>query len=222
MKFIGGAPRGVLASLFLGLICAVLCSCSMFESKIKVPVAKKIDLPAPPKPEGCNQPYCSTNLDFPLALLSNPVIYVSKSERRLMLIQDQILVRDYHVGLGPSPRGDKYFRGDGRTPEGEYFICAKNGSSQYYKSLGINYPTRKHAESALTSGMISNNEYCQIVHANDAMKMPPANTALGGLIFIHGGGCHEDWTLGCVAVKNSAMDELFQVVKVGTPVYIVP
>ncbi|MEN6441754.1 MAG: L,D-transpeptidase family protein [Syntrophobacter sp.] len=222
MKFTGGTPRGILIPFILGVICLVLCSCSLFESKIRVPVAKKIDIPVQQEPQVCNQPYCSTNLDFPLSLVSKPMIYVNKAERRLWLIQDQVLVRDYHVGLGPSPRGDKYFRGDGRTPEGEYFICSKNGSSQYYKSLGINYPNPKQAECGLTSGAITYSDYCQIVRANDAQKMPPSNTALGGLIMIHGGGCHMDWTLGCVAVENSAMDELFQVVKIGTPVYIVP
>ena len=123
---------------------------------------------------------------------------------------------------GSFERGDKYFRGNGRTPEGEYFICNKKNPSQYYKSLGINYPAPRHAENGLSCGAITFNDYCQIVQANDSRKMPPANTPLGGLVFIHGGGCQDDWTLGCVALQNSAIDELFDVVKIGTPVCIVP
>jgi lipoprotein-anchoring transpeptidase ErfK/SrfK len=70
--------------------------------------------------------------------------------------------------------------------------------------------------------MISFNEYCSIKQANDAMRMPPSNTALGGQVMIHGGGCSEDWTLGCIALNNRAIDELFSVVQIGTPVYILP
>jgi murein L,D-transpeptidase YafK len=178
--------------------------------------------PLPPPPPECELPYCSINLDFPLSLVTNPKIYVLKGERRLWLIQDKTLVRDYHIGLGPNPKGDKYFRGDGRTPEGEFFVCSKNASSHYYKSLGISYPDPHHAETALSCGMISFNDYCSIKQANDAMRLPPANTALGGQVMIHGGGCHEDWTLGCVALQNNAIDELFSVVPIGTPVYIMP
>jgi murein L,D-transpeptidase YafK len=162
------------------------------------------------------------DLDFPLSCVTNPKIYVLKADRRLWLVQSNTLIRDYHIGLGPSPRGDKYYRGDGRTPEGEYYVCTKNASSHYYKSLGINYPDPRHAESALSCGMISLNDYCSIKQANDAMKMPPANTALGGQVFIHGGGNYDDWTLGCVALQNGAIDELFSVVPIGTPVYIMP
>ncbi|SPF43048.1 conserved exported hypothetical protein [Syntrophobacter sp. SbD1] len=223
-----GALRGKRWSFFLtllcgGLFCVVLCSCSLFESHIPSRPVTKIEQPPPPlaQPE-CELPYCSVDLDFPIALTSKPKIYVLKEQRRLWLIQDKTLIRDYRVALGPSPKGDKYFRGDGRTPEGEYFVCSKNASSHYYKSLGINYPNPHNAETALSCGMISNNEYCSIKQANDAMRLPPANTALGGQVMIHGGGCYMDWTLGCIALQNSAMDELFSVVQIGTPVYIMP
>jgi hypothetical protein len=222
MKLCGRNSKNGFSLVSLGMICILLSSCSMFESKIHVPVAKKIEIPPPPEPQICETPYCSINLDLPLSSVNNPKLYVSKGERRLWLVQDKMLVRDYHIGLGPSPRGDKYLRGDGRTPEGEYFICVKNSASQFYKSLGLNYPSPKHAENGLACGMISYGDYCSIVQANDSKKLPPPNTALGGAIFIHGGGAQMDWTLGCVAVPNSAMDELFDVVSIGTPVYILP
>jgi murein L,D-transpeptidase YafK len=178
---------------------------------------------APPiSPPECELPYWAVDLDFPLSLITNPKIYVLKEERRLWLIQDKTLVREFHIALGPNPKGDKYFRGDGRTPEGEYFVCSKNSSSQFYKSLGINYPSPRNAESALSCGMIPYNDYCSIKQANDVMRLPPSNTALGGQIFIHGGGCQKDWTLGCIAVQNSAIEELFSVVQPGTPVFIMP
>ena len=206
----------------LVMVTTLLSSCSLFESKINLPVVRQTEIPAPPEPPVCELPYCSTDLSFPHSLITNPKIYVSKSERRLWLVQGTVLVRDYHIGLGPSPRGDKYFQGDGRTPEGEYFVCVKNSSSQYHKSLGINYPSPKHAENGLACGVISYGDYCSIVNANDAKRLPPPNTRLGGHIFIHGGGSFMDWTLGCVAVSDIDMDELFDVVSVGTPVYILP
>ncbi len=213
----------VLLACFAVSSCAVLSLYdSMFNSHIKVSVAKKTLPEKPLEPPKCELPYCTVDMDYPLELVTRPKLYVQKSERRLLLIQDQVLIREYHIGLGPSPRGDKYFKGDGRTPEGDYFICSKNANSNYYKSFGINYPSSRQAENGLHSGVITYNDYCQIMQANDSGKMPPSNTALGGLIMIHGGGGYEDWTLGCIAVKNSAMDELFRVVHPGTPVTIAP
>ncbi len=113
-------------------------------------------------------------------------------------------------------------RGDGRTPEGDFFVCVKNPSSKYYKGFGINYPSPKHAEEAYLLGAISDDEYRKILQANERKTLPPDGTRLGGDIFIHGGGAGEDWTLGCVAVSNSDIDELFDVIPVGTPVKILP
>jgi hypothetical protein len=222
-----GVSRRIFRSVGLhlfcgGLVCVALCSCSLFESHVTPRPTARMAPPPPSAPPECALPYCAVNLDYPLFLISDPKIYVLKEERRLWLIQDKTLVRDYHIGLGPSPRGDKYLRGDGRTPEGEFFVCSKNSSSHYYKSLGISYPSPRNAENALSCGMISYNDYCSIKQANDAMKLPPSNTALGGMVMIHGGGCHMDWTLGCIAVQNSAIDELFSVVRIGTPICIMP
>ncbi|MGD0398142.1 MAG: L,D-transpeptidase family protein [Syntrophobacteraceae bacterium] len=209
--------------LFCGtLVGAALCSCSLFQSHITPRPLTETKAPPTEAPPECELPYCTVDLDFPLSLITKPKIYVLKQDRRLLLIQDKTLVREFHIALGFNPKGDKYFRGDGRTPEGEYFVCSKNSSSQFYKSLGINYPNPRNAQNALSCGMISDNDYCLIKQANDAMRLPPSNTALGGQIFIHGGGCQKDWTLGCIAVQNGAIDELFSVVQIGTPVFIMP
>ncbi len=52
--------------------------------------------------------------------------------------------------------------------------------------------------------------------------MPPQKTALGGEIYIHGGGTERDWTWGCVALKNEEIEELFAAMPVGTKVTITP
>ncbi|HAA05381.1 MAG TPA: hypothetical protein DCZ69_02870 [Syntrophobacteraceae bacterium] len=151
-----------------------------------------------------------------------PKIYVYKSKRRLLLVDNDTLVREFRVGLGFSPSGDKKRQGDGRTPEGEFYVCVKNANSAYHKSVGLSYPMPKHAEQALIAGNISQEQFARIVQAIDSKSRPPWDTRLGGQIFIHGGGAQGDWTLGCVALYNSSMDELFEMVRLGTPVSILP
>jgi hypothetical protein len=217
--------RYIVAPLLALALTAFLSSCSVFkswfaaQSEIKVarPESCPVDLTVPPL-----GPYTEVRLDTPASAVCQPRIYVIKGERRLLVVDNGVLVREYKIGLGPRTFGDKYYRGDGRTPEGDFFICVKNPNSRFYKSLGLSYPAPHHAERALLSGSITLNEYRHIIEAYEHGSRPPWNTALGGEIFIHGGGAHEDWTLGCVALYNSAMDELFQIVPVGTPVKILP
>jgi hypothetical protein len=213
------APLLALAMTVFLSSCSVLKSWFGTESEIKVakPVSCPVDISPPPM-----GPYKEVRLDTPASAVCQPQLYVIKGERRLLVVDNDILVRDYKIGLGPRTFGDKYFRGDGRTPEGEFFICVKNPNSRFYKSLGLSYPAPHHAERALLTGSITLDQYRHIIEANEHRNRPPQNTVLGGEIFIHGGGAHEDWTLGCVALYNSAMEELFQIVPVGTPVKILP
>jgi len=39
--------------------------------------------------------------------------------------------------------------------------------------------------------------------------MPPQSTPLGGSIRIHGGGAGEDWTLGCIAMNDTDIKDLY-------------
>jgi hypothetical protein len=197
-----------------------LSSCSWFGSKQMVSSPKKSIEAA--IPADCGLPYCDVKLNTPLWGLSKPILYVQKTERRLQLVDNKVLLRDYPVALGFRPKGDKYMRGDGRTPEGDFFVCVKNPSSKYYKGLGINYPSPRHAEEAYLLGAISKDEYLRILRANEKGTLPPDNTRLGGDIFIHGGGAGADWTLGCVALSNYDIEELFEIIPVGTPVKILP
>ena len=159
----------------------------------------------------------------PLKLpLVNPKIVVSKSARRLELYSGGRVVRDYRVVLGGDPVNDKEREGDSRTPEGEFYVCVKNEKSQFYRSLGLSYPNREDAERGLRDNLITRAEYERIVRALTRKRTPPWDTALGGEIFIHGGGTSNDWTRGCVALDDAEMQELFDSVPVGTPVVITP
>ncbi|MHC4258947.1 MAG: L,D-transpeptidase family protein [Planctomycetota bacterium] len=152
--------------------------------------------------------------------LVEPKIVVDKSKRRLFLYSDSKIVRSYRIVLGFQPTGDKVEEGDGRTPEGRYYVCVKNPKSQYYLSLGLSYPNIQDAERGLRGGLISRQQYRRIAEAISQGRQPPWHTPLGGEIFIHGDGSKRDWTLGCIALNNDDMRELYDVVSVGTPVLI--
>lgn len=152
----------------------------------------------------------------------SPEIYIYKEKRRLYVIQSNVLVRDYPVGLGSQPLGDKERAEDGRTPEGDFLVCRKNPAGRFSKALALNYPGRRHAEKALFAGVLSPLDFKEILAAYERRTIPPANTPLGGGFYIHAGGAQRDWTDGCIALYNSDMEELFQITYPGTPVHIRP
>jgi len=153
--------------------------------------------------------------------LKDARIVINKKKRILYLFSGETLMRIYPVNLGPDPLRNKIRQGDGRTPEGRFFVCNKNPRSKYYKALGISYPSRKDALRGLKQGLITKAQYQAIVSAVDHGQRPPWFTKLGGAVCIHGGGIGWDWTRGCIALRNADVNELFQVVSVGTPVVII-
>jgi murein L,D-transpeptidase YafK len=149
-------------------------------------------------------------------------IVVHKAARTLEVFDNDKQIKSYTVAIGFSPVGDKEIEGDGRTPEGDFYIFVKNDKSSYYLSLGVSYPSREDAYRGLTKKLITQEQYDAIIDANNRKMMPPQTTPLGGQIYIHGGGAVKDWTLGCVALKNEDMKELFDIAIVGMPVKILP
>ncbi|ROR03045.1 L,D-transpeptidase-like protein [Desulfosoma caldarium] len=149
-------------------------------------------------------------------------LYIYKDKRRLYVMDGDVLVRNYPIGLGKNPKGDKKCEGDGRTPEGSFFICFKNPRSRFFKSLALSYPSQRHAEQAFAAGLISPTQYRDIILALDRLLQPPWDTPLGGGIYIHGGGAHGDWTDGCIALYNSDMSEIYQMARLGTRVEVRP
>jgi murein L,D-transpeptidase YafK len=154
--------------------------------------------------------------------LVEPRIEVSKAKREMVLFSAGKAVRVYRIGLGSNPKDDKRVQGDGCTPEGEFYVCSKNPKSSYYLSLGLSYPNEEDAERGLRGKLISKAQRDRIVRSIRGRSCPPWNTRLGGEVFIHGNGSSSDWTLGCVALDNGNMKELFGVIARGTPVRIRP
>ena len=138
-------------------------------------------------------------------------ILVKKAMRKMYLRHDDINVRTYNISLGKQPKGAKTHQGDNKTPEGEYHIVSHNPNSAYHLSLKISYPTREQREYAEKNGY-----------------------SAGGDIMIHGfpnkapdfifTRIHKkfDWTAGCIAVTDQEIEEIFELVKDGTPITIEP
>ena len=210
-------------SLALLLLSSSLSYQTLFASSWQMLSARPASKQSGVASERVAKPKPSFQDTSPLKLpLSNPSIVVKKSRRQLLLFSDGKLVRAYHIGLGLSPTGDKVRQGDRRTPEGSFYIFAKNARSAFYLSLGLSYPNAEHAARGVRDGLITRSQYNQIMSALKRKSTPPQNTALGGDIYVHGNGAQSDWTWGCVALENEDMRELYQAVQVGTPVVIEP
>jgi len=159
----------------------------------------------------------------PLPPMENPRIVIMKKKRRLQIFDGEKLVRQYKIALGFAARGDKEIEGDGRTPEGEFYVFTKNDQSRFFLSLGLSYPNSEAAKRGMKEKIISQEEHDAIIKAIEEKRMPPQKTALGGEIYIHGGGATEnDWTEGCVALRNEQMKEIFDVIPIGAKVKILP
>jgi hypothetical protein len=154
------------------------------------------------------------------APLVAPRIVIRKLDRRLELWSKETLVRDYPIALGNEPGLDKVREGDHRTPEGEFYVCTRNDRSRFHLFLGLSYPSIEDADRGLASGLISRREFTSIVRAIQRRTRPPWDTGLGGEVGIHGGGTGSDWTWGCIALENDAIEELWRLCPMGTPVQI--
>lgn len=157
-----------------------------------------------------------------LPVLENPRLVIKKEKRELQVFDGDRLVKTYAMVLGFAPAGDKKEEGDGKTPEGEFYIFTKNDQSRFFLSLGVSYPSIEDAKRGLSENLISREEHDQIIEAVKNKQMPLQKTRLGGEIYIHGGGTKNDWTDGCVALRNEEMQELFDAIPVGTAVRILP
>jgi murein L,D-transpeptidase YafK len=166
--------------------------------------------------------YLLSATTFMAQQLSDPHIVVHKSARMLKLYDGKKLVKTYKVVLGFSPLGDKVSEGDGRTPEGDFYVFVKNDKSRFTLSLGVSYPSTDDAERGVKANLISKAEEQAIRTAIRDKSMPPQKTKLGGEIYIHGGGTDGDWTDGCIAMNDSDITELFALANTGMRVSILP
>lgn len=146
---------------------------------------------------------------------TNPVtsIEVFKNQRLLLLKSNQDVIRQYPIRLGFNPKGHKHFENDGKTPEGIYSIDWRNSQSAYYKSLHISYPDAKDITYAKQHNQPTGGDI--MIHGSvpkSLLSMPFSSTYMP----------HKDWTLGCIAVRNVDIDEIWQLVPNHTKIIIYP
>jgi len=158
---------------------------------------------------------------LPLPKLARPRLLVEKSLHRLTVYDGGAAVKSYRCAIGGG-RGDKVREGDRCTPEGTFYVCVRNPQSRYVLSLGLSYPNEEDAERGLREGSISQAEHDGIRRAIQKRRQPPWDTALGGEIMIHGCGAGRDWTLGCIALDDEDIRELYPAIPLGTEVEIRP
>ncbi len=129
--------------------------------------------------------------------------------------------------LGRAPEGSKSWEGDGRTPEGTFYICTRNAESRFHRFFGLSYPLPNDASRGLASDRISSSQAAAIHEAHAVRVRPPWDTPLGGQIGIHGAPNGApmpagDWTEGCIALENAVIDQLWDCCPLGTPVIVLP
>ncbi len=220
-----GRPRKLHGSFFLAALFFVGCAGvkSMPDSKGSHAPPKTPPLPAQRvEPSGDAETRLrkaaeAAGVAFPL---TSPHIRIFKHDRRLELWSEGKLVTSFGTALGADPELDKVRQGDHRTPVGEFYVCTRNDLSKFHLFLGLSYPNTEDAERGLRDKLISAAEYRQILAANRSKTRPLWNTGLGGEVGIHGGGTGQDWTWGCIALENSAIEELWLACPLKTPVSI--
>lgn len=155
------------------------------------------------------------------AEVRNPRLRVIKSARALEVYDGARLAARIRAATGRGS-GPKLARGDLKTPEGFYYTCVRNDKSQFHLSIGISYPNAADALRGLAAGIITQQQHDAVVAAERLRARPPWDTGLGGEIMIHGGGSDRDWTAGCVALDDDAVDFLWKFIENGTTVEILP
>ena len=153
--------------------------------------------------------------DSPIIDKNKTSILVEKSKYRLTLYYNQEPIKSYPVVFGANPIDDKLQEGDKRTPQGIFTLRDLYPHNSWSKFLWIDYPTQE--------------SWQKHQQAKREKKIRPTAT-IGGEIGIHGVPQGRDslideksnWTLGCISLKNKDVDEIYQVVQVGTQIEIIP
>jgi len=140
-------------------------------------------------------------------------IVVVKSDYELKVYDKDGWYATYPVVFGSKSLDDKMMEGDRKTPEGVYHIASKRPHEKWDKMMVIDFPTAADLEK---------------FKERKAKGLIPKSAKIGNGIAIHGTWPHDDiavdlyqnWTNGCIALKNEDVDELFDMAAIGTQVTI--
>jgi murein L,D-transpeptidase YafK len=201
----------VVASWTLGLLavaCGLCCLAPLSPARANGTSAA-LTLTTPARAGAQPQPASSSGLIVPVSMPVADEVIVRKSERRLYLMRNGIVLRSYRVSLGLAPSGPKERAGDFRTPEGRYFLTRRNPRSDYFLSIQVSYPSaddlaRAHREHVDPGGQIMLHGLPNILRHKPAFYE------------------HSDWTDGCIALSDSDMVEVWLMTRENTPIEILP
>lgn len=140
-------------------------------------------------------------------------IVIDKSNYELYVYDAKGWFATYPVVFGNSSLEDKRVEGDRNTPEGDFKIQNKRVHEKWDRYMGLNYPTSETLE-----------KFNQWKRNGQV----PKSASPGGGIGIHGTWPHEDfvidrynnWTNGCISLKNDDIEDLYSYITIGTPVTI--
>lgn len=136
-------------------------------------------------------------------------VVVEKGLHQLTLFFRGAPVKTYLVALGQNPKGPKERVGDNRTPEGLYYIEARNPQSKFHLALRVSYPSAKDIQRARQLGVSPGGDI--MIHG-----LPPAFAQVGAQHRL------DDWTNGCIALTNQEIEEIYRAVRLGAPILIKP
>ncbi len=143
-------------------------------------------------------------------------VNVHKSKRYLELLSHGQVMQRYPIRLGFAPTGHKLTEGDGKTPEGIYTLDWRNPNSQFYRSLHVSYPNQQDQANATMQGVKAGSNI--MIHGSFPVRGKWLESGKPFYQYMP----QQDWTLGCIAVTNAAMDDIWARVKNGTPIEIMP
>ncbi len=140
-------------------------------------------------------------------------IVITKHSYELSVYDTKGWLVTYPVVFGNKDLRDKLMEGDRETPEGNFKIRSKCVHQKWCRMLMLDYPNQESVEKFTV---------------RKQQGMIPAYAKIGGGVGIHGTWPHEDyaidkyenWTQGCISMKNEDVKELFNMIPVGTEVAI--
>lgn len=146
-------------------------------------------------------------------LNGTPYIIIDKSDYELSIYDNDGWYATYPVVFGSKSLDDKMMEGDRRTPEGSYKIVSKRPHEKWGKILLLDYPNSADIEK---------------FNMRKARGIVPPNAKIGGGIGIHGTWLRDEmavdyfqnWTNGCVSMKRDEINEVYNLIPLGTRVTI--
>ena len=166
----------------------------------------------------------SLSQELPFASYPVDEVRVYKTKHRMQMLADGKVMKTYKVMLGRGGMDPKRKEGDNLVPEGQYILDFRNPNSKFYKSVHISYPNAEDIERARREGVNPGGDIFVHGMPNNLVEIDDVLRDLGleGIDqdTVDTWFPRIDWTAGCVAVKNDEMEEIWQNVKVPTPISI--